>query len=87
MGFVCIAPVLAAKVFGEFNPELTIGNDPDTARKIEEMGGIHINCEVGQIAVDEVNKIVSTPAYMLGPSISKIAEGIEKLADKVVELA
>ena len=36
---------------------------------------------------DEANKIVSTPAYMLGPNIAKVAEGIEKLVKKVLELA
>jgi len=87
MGFICIAPVLAGKVLGKFHPELTIGDDPATAKNIEEMGGKHITCGVGEIAVDPKNKIVSTPAYMLGPTISKIAIGIEKLVNKVVELA
>jgi len=87
MGFICIAPVLAAKVLGEFHPQLTIGNDPDTAEKIKKMGGEHIVCEVKGVAVDRKNKIVSTPAYMIGPTISKIAEGIEKLVNKVLELA
>jgi len=86
-GFTCIAPVLAAKVLGEFQPKLTIGNESETAKQIEEMGGKHVNCAVGEIAVDTINKIVSTPAYMLGPTISKIAVGIEKLVEKVVELA
>jgi len=81
-----IAPVLAAKVLGEFHPQLTIGNDPDTAENIEKMGGKHIVCEVKGIAIDRKNKIVSTPAYMLGSTISKIAEGIEKLVNKVLEL-
>ncbi|MCZ2846293.1 MAG: isoprenoid biosynthesis glyoxalase ElbB [Candidatus Bathyarchaeota archaeon] len=87
MGFICIAPVLAAKVLGEFHPQLTIGNDPDTAENIKKMGGKHIICEVKGVTVDRKNKIVSTPAYMLGPTISKIAEGIEKLVNKVLELA
>jgi len=87
MGFICIAPVLAAKVFGKYQPKLTIGNDPETANQIEAMGGKHIVCEVGDMVVDNASKIVSTPAYMLGPTISKIAGGIEKLVEKVVALA
>ena len=86
-GFICIAPVLAAKVLGSANPQLTIGDDKGVAAAIEAMGGKHIMCEVYEIAVDEKNKIVSTPAYMLGPTISKVALGIEKLVDKVLELA
>ena len=51
------------------------------------MGGKHIVCEVGEIAVDEENRIVTTPAYMLGPTVSKVGSGIEKLVAKVLELA
>lgn len=87
IGFICIAPVLAAKVLGTDSPQLTIGTDSGTADAIEQMGGKHIMCEVDEIAVDEQNKIVSAPAYMLGPTISKVALGIEKLVDKVLELA
>ena len=86
LGFICIAPVIAAKVLGEFHPKLTIGSDRHTAKTIEEMGGKHIICKVDEIAVDEESKIVSTPAYMLGPTISKVALGIEKLVDKVLQL-
>ena len=84
IGFICIAPVIAAKVLGA---TVTIGNDKDTAAAIEKMGGKHIICGVDEIAVDEKNKVVSTPAYMLGPTISKVALGIEKLVDKVLDLA
>lgn len=88
MGFICIAPVIAAKV-GEsidLHPEITIGTDKETAQAIETIGAHHINCQVNGIVYDEKNKIVTTPAYMLGQSISEIAEGIEKLVKKVLEL-
>ena len=83
VGFICIAPVIAAKVLGA---TVTIGNDRDTATTIEKMGGKHIVCGVDEIAVDEKNKVVSTPAYMLGPTISRVALGIEKLVAKVLDL-
>ena len=35
---------------------------------------------------DEKNKIVSTPAYMVGQSISEVAEGIEKTINKLVSM-
>lgn len=84
MGFICIAPVIAAKILGSFRPELTIGHDKDTAAALEKMGARHIPCDVDQIAVDPVNKLVSTPAYMLGPAISKVASGIEKLVSQIM---
>ncbi len=92
LGFLCIAPVIAAKVLSEFKPQLTVGNAKDelsrsVAEAIEKMGAKHIICEVDEIAVDEENKIVSTPAYMIGPTISKVGLGIEKLVAKVLKLA
>ncbi len=32
LGFICIAPVIAAKILGELKPKLTIGDDRETAR-------------------------------------------------------
>lgn len=87
IGFICIAPVIAAKVLGSFNPQLTIGNDPDTAEAIKKLGGKHVACTVDNIVVDAKNKVVTTPAYMLGPTISKVALGIEKLVNEVLKLA
>jgi len=87
IGFICIAPVIAAKVLGSFNPQLTIGNDKGTAEAIEKMGGKHIVSPVENAVVDQKNKIVTTPAYMLGPTISKVALGIEKVINEVLKLA
>jgi len=87
MGFVCIAPVIAAKVLGAYAPTLTIGSDEGTATAIEAMGGKHVVRAVNEIAVCDVNKIVSTPAYMLGPGITHVATGIELLVLKVLELS
>ncbi|MCD6129411.1 MAG: isoprenoid biosynthesis glyoxalase ElbB [Deltaproteobacteria bacterium] len=84
IGFICISPVIAAKVL---HAEVTIGSDKDTAAAIEKMGGKHVVRDVDDIAFDEKNNVVSTPAYMLGPSISKVALGIGRLVDKVLELA
>jgi enhancing lycopene biosynthesis protein 2 len=42
---------------------------------------------VDNIVVDRKNKIVTTPAYMLGPTISKVARGIEKLIKEVLKMA
>jgi len=87
LGFICIAPAMAAKIFEGAGPlTLTIGNDADTAGAIEQMGQKHQRCAVSEIAVDKKNKIVSTPAYMLGERISEVAEGIEKLVASVLKL-
>lgn len=86
IGAVCIAPALIAKALGVRKPEVTIGSDQNTAKAIEAMGGIHFTCPVDDVHVDKKNKIVTTPAYMLGPSIRHVAEGIRKLVLEVLKL-
>ncbi|MGA8891141.1 MAG: isoprenoid biosynthesis glyoxalase ElbB [Anaeromyxobacteraceae bacterium] len=87
LGFVCISPVIAAKVLGAKKVKLTIGNDPATAAAVNALGAVHVDSPVDQIVVDERNKVVSTPAYMLGPTIAPVAAGIEKLVGAVLEMA
>jgi len=84
LGFICITPVIAAKLLGIETIKLTIGNDPETAADISAMGARHIDCPVWNTVVSREAKIVSTPAYMLGPTIGEVAKGIEKLVSEVV---
>jgi enhancing lycopene biosynthesis protein 2 len=89
LGFICIAPTLAAKIFGEAGikgVKLTIGNDKETAEAIKSMGAEHVNCDVRNCVVDTKHKVVSTPAYMLADRISELADGIEKLVKEVIKL-
>jgi enhancing lycopene biosynthesis protein 2 len=89
IGLMCIAPAIGARVFGsrEIPVQLTIGHDEGTAKDLETMGAKHVEADVDEIVVDEEHKVVSTPAYMLGPSIKDVNAGIEKLVKKVLELA
>lgn len=87
VGAICIAPAALTRALSEKKPEVTIGTDEGVASAIEAMGGTHRNCTVDMIHMDNANKIVTTPAYMLGPGIKDIAQGIQKLVVKVVELA
>ncbi|MFO7557190.1 MAG: isoprenoid biosynthesis glyoxalase ElbB [Desulfobacterales bacterium] len=86
VGAICIAPATLAGAIRDRSPVVTIGNDMTTSRIIEEIGGRHQNCSVNEIHVDETNKLVTTPAYMLGPGIKDIAVGIEKLVDKIMDM-
>jgi len=87
VGAICIATATLTRALSDRKPEVTIGTDEGTAAVIEAMGGRHKACSVDMIHVDARNRIVSTPAYMLGPGIKDVAEGIEKLVAKVMELA
>lgn len=86
LGFICIAPVIAAKVLGERHIELTIGNDRETAEHIEAMGAKHIDCPVWNAISSKQGKVVTTPAYMLGPTITEVAKGIDKLVTELIAL-
>ena len=85
MGFICIAPVLVAQIM-ETPVQVTIGHDAGTAEAITSMGCQHVSANVDEVVVDQQHKIVSTPAYMLGQSISEVAQGIEKCVQAVVLL-
>lgn len=86
VGFICIAPMMIPRLYGH-GAKGTIGNDVDTVAAFNLMGGHHQAATVHDIVVDEANKIVSTPAYMLAGNIDEAHSGIEKLVAKVLELA
>ncbi len=87
VGFVCIAPAIAVKLFGKEQVEFTIGNDASTAKALAASGGTHVNCNVFNVVVDRRLKIVTTPAYMLAQRITEAEAGISKLVQAVLEMA
>jgi enhancing lycopene biosynthesis protein 2 len=86
IGAICIAPATVVRALSSCAPRVTIGDDVGTAAAIETMGGTHAACGVDDICVDEKNRIVTTPAYMLGPGIKDVAKGIENLVATVLSL-
>ena len=87
IGAICIAPIILALIASSLQTEsklnLTIGKDPDTSVAIEKLGCEHTPKNVDEICVDEKNKIITTPAYMLGQNVVEIASGIENLVQKL----
>lgn len=86
IGAICIAPAILAKLFGAAGARLTIGGDRDTAAALGKLGATHVDCPVNDIVVDEQNRLVTTPAYMLAASVKDIHQGIRRLADAVVRM-
>lgn len=87
IGFICITPAsVGALTLGGDGVELTIGNDPDTASVVVQCGAKHTDCPVENVVVDFENKVVSTPAYMLGPGVSDVRKGISNLVNEVLKL-
>ncbi|KPA19241.1 isoprenoid biosynthesis protein [Candidatus Magnetomorum sp. HK-1] len=87
IGAICIAPATIAKALSQRQITVTIGNDADTAQAIEQTGAKHSQCKVEDICIDDINNIITTPAYMLGPGIKDIAKGIHKLVEEIVRRA
>ena len=87
LGFMCISPVIAARLFGAKGVKMTIGFEPDMVKACEIWGAKHQVCGAGEACVDESLRIVSTPAYMCAKSISEcydsacaLVRGMESLA-------
>jgi len=84
IGALCISPVLVAKILGDVT--VTIGNDSGTAEAIGKMGGKHSVTGHGQVVVDQANKVVTTPCYMLDATIDQIADGAENVIKTILEM-
>ncbi len=88
IGAICIAPVLVARVLGAEHPEVTIGDDADTALEIEKTGAKHTKCAVDDYVSDRDHKILTTPAYMYGDaSPFSVFTGIRRMIGELVEMA
>lgn len=87
IGAMCIAPVILARVFGaDLHPQLTIGNDPATAGMMENMGAKHVDCTATETVVDQANRMVTTPAYMLAGNINDVFSGASGFVEKLLQL-
>jgi enhancing lycopene biosynthesis protein 2 len=84
IGALCISPVLITRVLGKV--DVTIGNDKTTAEHIKEMGGNHIPAGNGEIVIDEKNKLVTSPCYMIDAGITDIEKGADKTVKALISL-
>lgn len=85
IGVICIAPALLVAVLKKYGVvvNVTVGDDSNI---VESLGGKHHSCGTSAIFVDEEHKIVSCSAYMRDDILANIAEGIEKLVNKVLSI-
>ncbi|CAG0962278.1 Glyoxalase ElbB [Myxococcaceae bacterium] len=84
IGFICIAPALAARLIP--GAKLTIGRDAGTAEAIEKMGAKHVECFSDSFVSDDAQKVLSTPAYMCDATLPQIAAGIEAMVRRLGEM-
>ena len=88
IGALCIAPLMVAIVLGRMGVKgtVTIGEDKETASHSEAVGFRHIECPASQCVVDDENKLVTTPCYMLAKSVDEVYAGVSRLAQEVIQL-
>lgn len=85
IGAMCIAPVVVAKVLGMNGIHVTIGNDKETASRIEQMGAVHENRTAIEACIDKQHKVATTPCYMLAKSIKEIDAGNTALIKGIID--
>lgn len=85
IGALCIAPVILARLIP--GACITIGQDADTAQACEALGAKHRNTNHGEVVVDEPNRLVTTPCYMLDARISQIYAGAQALVRELLRMA
>ena len=85
VGALCIAPVILARLIP--GARLTIGDDAGAAQACQAMGAEHQNTGHGEVVVDEKNRLVTTPCYMLQAHISQIYDGAQALVREVLKMA
>jgi enhancing lycopene biosynthesis protein 2 len=90
MGFICLAPLLAARILGPIaGVRITLGpRGTVPARHAAVMGADVRPCVANDLVIDQKNKVVSTPAFMYEDArLRDVAAGIDKLVRTVMSLA
>lgn len=85
IGLCCIAPVLAARIFGTDmggpGCTVTIGADAGVAKAITAMGSRNEPRKVTETVTDAPNRLVTTPAYMCDAQPHEVFEGVGTMVE------
>lgn len=95
MALCCIAPILVALSLGKAGTKvkITLGKKGDkwpyagAIDKATEWGCECVEMEVDEVCVDDLNKIVTTPAFMYEGDFHEIQDGVSKMIEELVKLA
>lgn len=84
IGAICISPALLALALKEHAKiTITLGNKNEL---IQKLAATEQTCLADNIVVDEKNKLVTTPAFMLNAPLTQIHTGISALVTKVIKM-
>lgn len=92
IGLACIAPVLAARIFGKAGGgpgvTITLGAPGPSADAAVAMGATHRPLAVTEACTDQTMRIITTPAYMDDEATPwQVFTGIGKLVDAAAAMA
>ena len=87
LGFLCLAPILAAILFGAQSVRYTVGDDEELAETLARYGAQHVKCAATDAVTDAKLKIVTTPAFMLAERLSELEAGVTQLVSELLKLA
>ncbi len=97
VGGLCMGPTVIAKALEGtgIQPMLTVGSTEApmasdiaaVSQGMEKTGAIAVMKTIEEVAVDEKNKIVTAPCYMMEADIVQIRENIKKAVAELVRLA
>lgn len=94
---LCVSPVVIAKALegSGKHPKLTLGTDKDPSpydilashEGLETLGADTEIKNIKEILVDEENKIITAPCYMMEASVKQVRNNIKQAIDKLIEMA
>ncbi|MHC4836855.1 MAG: isoprenoid biosynthesis glyoxalase ElbB [Planctomycetota bacterium] len=88
IGAICIAPAIVALALREEGIRMTLGPpDADPALRAAGTGHSWQPATAEEIVVDPEHRVVTSPAYIVGPGIAAVERGIGLLTAEVVKMA
>jgi len=94
IGLCCIAPIIAAKVFGSEGVKLTLGKSGDpnlwpyggSLEAAASFGANVVEAEVSEVVIDSDHKIVTSPAFMYNGKFHEIQDSVSNMVNAVLKL-
>jgi enhancing lycopene biosynthesis protein 2 len=93
---LCMGPTVIAKALEgtSIHPQLTIGTTEDPSpydiasisSGIDQTGSRSVMKKVSEVSIDQENKIVTAPCYMMEASITKIRENVRMAVEAMIQL-
>lgn len=87
MGFACMSPVVAARVFGSLGVSLGTGAGSCALDDMAHWGAKVAALDAKELSVDREHRIVCCAAFTATERLSAVYEGIERMVRATLELA